>query len=276
VTREDGGEPAPVALFVPDGADVFVPSDASSGPWNRRVLHGGAVSALLAGLLENPEQILVRLLVELLGPVPSTPLRAEVGPTEGGRRVVRQAVTLHAGDRPVARALALRMRRGDVDLPEAATQHRIVFDPNDVPDLEAPNRMAASQIGWDSFDSVAMATRVERRSPVNIERTRVWLKLLVPVVPGRPPSPIENVAAAADYGTSGTSGRLDFRTWSFMNADLVVSLSRPPEGDWVALESEGLLSRTGTGQSIAAIHDTVGPLGQSSQSILVEPRDPPT
>ena len=58
-----------------------------------------------------------------------------------------------------------------------------------------------------------------------------------------------------------------------MNADLVVSLSRPPVGDWVGLESDGLVSSTGTGQSVATIHDALGPLGQSSQSILIEQRD---
>lgn len=260
----------PVALFVPDGNSCFLPTAASSGPWNPEVLHGGAVSALLAGLLEDPDRVLVRVLVELLGPVPRTLLRAEVSPTEGGRRVVRQSVVLTAGDRPVARASALRMRRADVDLPESATNHAVVFDPQGVPDLANPNRHAATQVGWDSFDSTAMATRWERQGPG--ERRRLWLRLLVPVVPGRAPSLVERVVAAADYGSAGTSARLDFQSWSFMNADLVVSLSRPPAGEWIGLECEGLLSRTGTGLSVTSIHDELGPLGQSSQSILLEPR----
>src|SRR3546814_3987968 len=71
------------------------------------------LGALLGGLLEDPDQVLVRVLVELMAPVPSQALRAEVGAVEGGRRVVRQTVELRAGDRPVARAHGLRMRRDD-------------------------------------------------------------------------------------------------------------------------------------------------------------------
>ena len=57
-----------------------------------------------------------------------------------------------------------------------------------------------------------------------------------------------------------------------MNADLVISLSRPPVGDWVGIDCDGLVGATGTGQSVTTIHDEDGPLGRSSQSILVEPR----
>jgi hypothetical protein len=265
---------AATPLYDFDGDSLYTPQDLAAGPWHRGVLHGGAVSALLAGLVEHPDQVLTRVLVELLGPVPSAPLRAVVEPADGGRRVVRQTVVLHAGDRPVARALALRMRRDDLDLPPAATEHAVVFDPATAPELTTPNRRAAKTVGWESFDSLAMAARWDDAPSAN-GRRRMWMRLLVPVVPGRPATAIENVAAAADYGTSGTNARLDFATWSFMNADLVISLSRPPAPGWVGLDCDGLLSRTGTGQSVAVLHDTEGVLGQSSQSILLEARGRP-
>lgn len=261
----------PRALFEPDGG-AFVPTDAASGPWHEGVLHGGAVGALLAGLVDDPGQVMCRVLVELLGPVPRAPLHAEVGPAEGGRRVVRQAVELRAGDRPVARAHALRMRRADVDLPEAATEHEVVFDPARRPELARPNRRAVEDVGRESFDSLAMATWWEDPRPEAPHRRRYWQRLLTPVLPDRPPSPIENVVAAADCGAGGTYARLGFRSWTFMNADLVVALGRPPVGDWVGLECDGVLGPTGTGQTVSTIHDAGGPLGQASQSILVEPR----
>ena len=260
---------AATPLYDWDGADLYIPQGPAAGPWHRAVLHGGAVSALLGGLVEHPEQVLCRVLVELLGPVPNAPLRAVVAPAEGGRRVIRQTVVLHAGGKPVARALALRMRRDDLDLPAAATDHAVTFEPARAPDLTEPNRRAATTVGWESFDSIAMAAHWERGET---GRRRMWMRLLVPVVPGRPPSAVENVAAAADYGTSGTNARLDFQTWSFMNADLVISLSRPPVDGWVGLDCDGYLSRTGTGQSVATLHDADGVLGQSSQSILLEQR----
>lgn len=261
------------ALYETDGDGRYAPTAAAGGPWHPGVLHGGAVAALLAGLLDDPDQVVSRVLIELLGPVPNSLLRAEVGPTEGGRRVVRQSATLLADERPVARASALRMRRLDVDLPASATDHPVLFDPAQVPDLTEPNRRAVAQVGRESFDSLAMATRWDRVDPATSERPRFWQRLLLPVVAGRDASPIERVLAAADF-SGGTSRRLDFRHWSFMNADLVVSLARPPQGDWVGLECEGLLGLTGTGQSISSIHDVAGPLGQASQSILLEPKEP--
>jgi hypothetical protein len=276
VTSSDATGTTPEALFEPHGDGAFLPTAASAGPWAPDVLHGGAVGALLAGLLEHPEQVMMRVLVELGRPVPSGPLRAEVGPVDGGRRVVRQSVVLSAADRPVARAHALRMRRGDVALPDDAARHDVVFDPADVPDLDRPNERAARAVGRPSFDSVAMATHVEGTRPGPCGTRRAWLKLLVPVVAGRRASAVERVVAAADFAATGTFTRLGFGSWSFMNADLVVSLSRPPAGGWVGLECDGFLGHTGTGQSVATIYDTEGPLGRASQSILLEARGPGT
>jgi hypothetical protein len=261
----------PACLFEPVG-DTFVPTAAATGPWHEGVLHGGAVGALLAGLVEDPEQVVVRVLVELLRPVPSEPLRADVRPAEGGRRVVRQTVELTAGGRAVARAHGLRMRRSELDLPAAATEHRTAFDPADRPELARPNRHAIKDVGRESFDSLAISTWWEDPRPEAPHRRRYWQRLLLPVVPDRPASPIEQVVAAADCGAGGSSARLGFRSWTFMNADLVVSLGRPPVGDWGGLECDGILGRTGTGQSVSTIHDADGPLGQASQSILIEPR----
>jgi hypothetical protein len=258
------------ALFVPEGKDGFVPTALSAGPWSQGFLHGAAVGALLAGRLEDPEQVMVRVLVDMVKPVPSAPLRIDVGPREGGRRVVRQSATLLADDQPVARASALRMRLGDVELPERATRQPVTFSEDEVPDLSEPNRQAAKAVGRDSFDSLAIATRWEKRPPEDVGRRRMWLKLLVPVLPGGPPTPVENVVACADFARGGTSARLDMRSWSFKNADLVVSLSRPPAGDWFGLDADAFLSATGTGQSVATIHDRDGVLGETTQSLLLE------
>src|SRR3546814_15389491 len=111
---------------------------------------------------------LVRVLVELMAPVPSQALRAEVGAVEGGRRVVRQTVELRAGDRPVARAHGLRMRRDDLELPARATEHRVAFDPDARPDLTEPNRAAVQAGGRARCDSVALETRGE--APTSAKR----------------------------------------------------------------------------------------------------------
>jgi hypothetical protein len=125
-------------------------------------------------------------------------------------------------------------------------------------------------VGWPSFDSLAMATRWERSGPSGPQK--LWLRLLLPIVAGQVTSGGQRAVAAADYGTSGTSARLPFARWSFMNADLTVSLSRPPVGEWIGMETDGIIQPTGTGLSIGQIYDQAGRLGQSAQSLLIEPR----
>ena len=259
----------PTSVFEPDG-EAFVPTEAARGPWNREVLHGAAVAALLAGSLEAEGQAVVRVLIELHGPVPFEPLTIDLTPTDGGRRVKRQSATLRAGGRPVASASVTRIRLAEMTLPDGATDHPLVFDPADRPDLSGPNLHAAEVIGWSSFDSVAMATRWD--PPGESGPRRLWLRLLIPIVAGHEPSGPQRAVAAADYGTNGTYARLPFAEWSYMNADLTVSLSRPPVGEWIGMETDGIVAPTGTGLSVGQIYDEGGRVGQSAQSLLIEPR----
>ena len=257
------------SVFEADG-DFLLPTEAARGPWNVDVLHGGAVAALLVGSLTAEDQVMVRVLVELHGPVPFAPLTIECGPVAGGRRVKRQSAALRAGGHQVATASVTRIRQTEVALPAGATDHPLTFDPATAPDLSRPNLHAAGVVGWPSFDSLAMATRWERSERPGTQK--LWLRLLLPIVAGQVTSGVQRAVAAADYGTSGTSARLPFSQWSFMNADLTVSLSRPPVGEWIGMETDGIVQRTGTGLSIGQIHDQGGRVGQSVQSLLVEPR----
>ena len=115
-----------------------------------------------------------------------------------------------------------------------------------------------------------MATRWE--PSVEPGPRKLWLRLLIPIVADQEPSGAQRAVAAADYGTNGTYARLPFAQWSYMNADLTVSLSRAPVGEWIGLETDGIVQPTGTGLSIAQIYDQGGRVGQSAQSLLIEPR----
>jgi hypothetical protein len=44
---------------------------------------------------------------------------------------------------------------------------------------------------------------------------------------------------AADF-CNGTSAALDFGAWTFLNADLTVSIAREPVGEWILLDAEKL------------------------------------
>ena len=94
----------------------------------------------------------------------------------------------------------------------------------------------------------------------------------MPVVAGFPLSGAQQAVAAADYASTATSGRLSYRDWSFLNAELTVHMTRSPEGPWVGLHCEGVVQRVGTGLSVAALYDSAGRLGQSAQALVLDHR----
>ncbi len=94
---------------------LFVPGLMTVGPWDARFQHGGPPSALLGRALEgwgeSQEWLLGRVTVELLRPVPLVPLRVEVEPVRVGRQAQWLESRLYDGDRLLALARGVRVRR---------------------------------------------------------------------------------------------------------------------------------------------------------------------
>jgi len=97
----------------------------------------------------------------------------------------------------------------------------------------------------------------------------VWVRLRVPVLADEQPSPLERVAAAADFG-NGVSSPLSFGDWLFINPDLTIHVSRLPMGEWVGLESYTSAESQGIGISESRLWDEEGPIGRSVQSLLID------
>ena len=56
-------------IFLRDGA-TYVPTVAAIGPWRPDALHGSAVAALIAHLLDRNDSTMARLTIDLVKPVP--------------------------------------------------------------------------------------------------------------------------------------------------------------------------------------------------------------
>jgi Thioesterase-like superfamily len=76
---------------------------------------------------------------------------------------------------------------------------------------------------------------------------------------------------AADF-SNGTAAVLDFRQWTFINADLTVSFARQPVGDWVLLDGESFIGPDGAGLATARLADRSGYFGRAVQSLVIEQR----
>lgn len=256
------------AVFVRD-SQYFIPTQLARGPWSPDAQHGGAPAALLAGLAEtavgDPEMALVRLTMELIRPVPIAPLSVDL--TMGrGKSVRRVEMTMKHGEVVVARAIALLQREASVAT--EATPDGVPFPgPHDCTERLLIKGMAAET----SFHYTAMDARVARGSVVEPGPATAWFRLTVPLLEGAGTSPAMAAVAAADF-SNGVSWALPFDSFTFVNTDLTVYLHRPPRGEWVAIDSETLVSGTGVGLAHSTLYDEWGRVGMAQQGLIIRPR----
>jgi hypothetical protein len=209
---------------------------------------------------------LARLTVELLRPVPVEPLTVDARLVRPGRKVQLVEVAVRAGELEVARAVALRIRVGDVEVPAGA--HAAVPPP---PEEGVQSGPAGYDPEVPRFHSHGMDIRFVRGRFDEPGPATAWFRLRQPVVADEAPSPFMRVAAAADFG-NGISRFVDFEHTLFINPDLTVHVHRLPGGEWVCLEAESVLQPWGIGMAESRLYDRSGPLGRSVQSLLVERR----
>ena len=268
------------ALFVPDGAHV-VPTAYARGPWSPGALHGGPVAALLARAVEACERDetmhVARLTVELLRPVPLAPLAVSATVSRPGRKVQVVEARIAADGRDVAWARALRIRVQPSGEASAGLADPLARGPVPGRDPGAPagpgdGYVSDTSMGDDrAFHSEGAELRYVVGTFAEHGPATVWVRLAVPVVPGEEPSPLQRVAAAADFG-NGVSAELDFARYVFINPDLTVHLLRPAVGEWVCLDAATRIGIPGVGLAECALWDAHGPIGRSLQSLLVERR----
>jgi hypothetical protein len=261
-----------------EGVGTYQPTEQGRGPWSPNALHGGPVAALLARSYERVPTARpmhpARITMELLYPLPLEPLSVRVFPVRAGKRVqVLGAEVTKAGDTQVlARSTLQQIRYQAMELPKYSDDTT-----GPAADPPPPSEAAGSQPDWGyphvAFHSHATEHRVVRGTWNELGPTTDWIRLAVPVVAGEEPSPLQRLAAAADFG-NGISAALPYGEYVFINPDLTVYVYRLPVGEWVCLDAATYLSDQGVGQAECTLFDEQGRLGHSAQSLLVEPFAP--
>lgn len=264
------------SLFEPvvdGGADAWLPTEWSRSPWSADSLHGGPVAAVLARELEREENPggamrLARITVELVRPVPVSPLIVTARLVRPGRRVQLLEAEIFAGGSQVARAVGLRIARADLDLPEGSILEE---EPPASHEGVDPLKMPTERWGWTGFHNGGIDIREVEGSFLEPGPATAWYRLLHPVVPGEEPSPFQRAAAAGDFG-NGLSQMFGMADWMFINPDLTVSVFREPVGEWIALRARTYLDPNGSGFAESELYDANGRIGRATQSLLVGPR----
>ncbi|MFH5209522.1 thioesterase family protein [Antrihabitans sp. NCIMB 15449] len=256
------------AFYIPIGDGRFESTEHTRGPWSPDAQHGGPPSALLGHVIERCEPRegfdVGRVAVEILGPVPLAPLTVEARVTRSGRSVELIEATLSSERGVVMKANAWRIKRSDPPLE---------LDPAVLPSGSRPGPDTANaDAPFPSVQKIGFHTAIEYRfvSGTFIEPGPAvcWIRLLQPIVAGHDPSPLERTLAAADSG-NGVSATLDWNRYVFINTDLTVTLHRQPVGEWVCLDAVTYPQPHGIGMAESALFDEQGPLGRSTQTLLV-------
>ena len=262
----------PDAVWQVDG-DVVVPTELARGPWSPHAQHGGASASLLAGLLERfdpgPADFTARLSVDFMRPVPLAPLRVERSTLRPGKKVQIVQGSLFADDVEIVRATALRIRTLDERFEDVSSEGRVdaLPPPTDAQPLSLRIVTDDSVGFWDAVEvSTAFGT-----FGVPSERTAVWFRLRVPVIAGETPSPLQRVAAVADFA-NGLGMDVPRDRYTFINPDLTVVLHRAPVGEWVALDGSSFPEAEGIGVAECALHDEQGRIGRALQTIILDRR----
>jgi hypothetical protein len=255
------------ALFEVDGPRVL-PAPEGRAMWYEDALHGGPIAALFTREAERastpvPMRV-ARLTVDLLRPVPTTPLRLESRVVREGRRIQVVESVLSRDGTALARSSALRIRAADITAPQhprreppAPPEGFPVYPAH--PAGEAWYHVAAVEFRFVEGDFLAPGPAT------------VWFRLTMPVVEGEEPSPAQRVAAFSDFG-NGISMVLSPAEHLFINPDVTVYLHRDPVDEWVCLRARTDIEANGVGLAQSEIFDRQGAVGHALQSLFVEER----
>lgn len=260
------------AHLVEIDGDTVIPTYLCGGPWSPDAQHGSAVAATLAWAVEQVETPVpmrpVRFTVDLLSPVPLTPMRWEATTVKAGKRIAVVDAVLYTGDRVAARASTLLMRsEATIEIPADANEPPALplppREPLPVEDFPAGGDWEPPGFAY-AMDYQRTAGGIGSGAPASI-----WMQLRCAVVAGEKPTPFQWMAAAADMG-SQLGGYLPFAKYRTINADINMNIGRLPATAWVGMDGVQRIADDAVGLTTANMFDESGYLGQMQSSVHID------
>jgi hypothetical protein len=254
-------------IFRVDGNLVVTSADAA-GPWDPRMQHGSAPASLVVWAAEAiatpvPMQI-ARLTIDLMRPVPVAPLTIATEVLREGRKIQLCAVRLLADGVVVVSATVLKIKARSLALPP-----EIADPPLELPGPDRSMVEPADHAGSPFTKCISM--RAARGRFGMVGPAAIWFRIDQPLIAGSPISQAMRAVVAADF-SNGTASALDFREWTFINADLSVNFARQPVGEWILLDGECWIGPDGAGLAMSRLADQHGYFGRAVQSLVIEKR----
>ncbi|MGV7214351.1 thioesterase family protein [Bradyrhizobium sp. UFLA05-112] len=255
------------AIYRVDGNSV-VTSPNAAGPWDPRMQHGSAPASLVVWAAERmatsvPMDI-ARVTIDLMRPVPVAPLTIATEVLREGRKIQLCGIKLLADGVVVVGATVLKIRRQALTLPDDVKELPVTLPPPEQSLIEDGHAATSPFVR-----SVSM--RAARGRFGQAGAGAIWFRVDTPLIEGEAVSQAMRAVVAADF-SNGTASTLDFRAWTYINADLTVSFARQPVGDWILLDGESWIGADGPGLAMSRLADRQGYFGRAVQSLVIEKR----
>ena len=197
-------------------------------------------------------------------PVPLTPLMLETEVLREGRKIQLCAVRLKSDGVVVVGATVLKIKCQLLSLPPDITDRPV--------ELPGPDASFSEPADFSTSPFVKGVSLRAARGRFGVPGPgAIWYRVDRPLVEGSEVSQAMRAVVAADF-CNGTSAALDFREWTFINADLTVSFARQPLGEWILLDAESWIGPDGAGLAMARLADEHGYFGRAVQSLVIERR----
>lgn len=262
------------AIYRPDG-DTLVSTPAAGSPWGAGLQHGGPPAGLLARTVErfahDPGMLVSRLTVDLLRPVPASALTPVARTVRAGRRLHLVEASLLADGQEVCRATALLLRQSEGPAGPGGGGFTVPAPPDGLEPSTLSRGLRSGGVSHPGFHTTVEVRWVQM--PEGEQPGIAWFRLPLPLVAGEPWTPLQRVAATADFINvlSGVG-----QSWQegvgLINADSSIYLHRLPVGEWVGMQSVRAVEPYGLGVARAIIFDERGPVGAGMQAVLANRR----
>jgi hypothetical protein len=241
---------------------------ATTGPWDPGLQHGGPPIALLGRALERlggpSGSRIARLAVDFFSPVPLSEVAVSTAVLRAGKKIQFSEATMRAGDRVVLRATAGHL------LAEAG-RSPVVPSPFVVP----PMPRHESEIRFPGLDRFPYGDALEWRFAEGAFAVAgpaaVWTRCRIPLVRDSDLTGLQRILIMVD-AANGISAVLPLVSWTFVPIDLMVTLERLPDAEWVGMSSRTTLGADGIGTTDTVLFDAHGACGRALQTLYVAPR----
>ncbi len=262
-------------VFRQEGS-LLHPTTLATGPWYAGTQHGSAMMLMAALAAEQhpsdiPRQV-TRLTVDMMKAAPLGPIELVTDVRKGGRNMEVLDISIRSNGEECVRASALRFRIDDVPVAQ-----RMKYN-GEAPRLPKP---LPFELFAHAADREGFHHAIEVRVDVRATPAVMWFRLKHPILPELAATPLLRVALAADwtYSIPSIANRIltgeGFGGQSFygINPDTTVNLHRQPQGEWIGIQTHATYDDLGAGTVMGQIFDEQGPVGFSTQTILIRGRE---